>query len=122
MIRSPVALIAWSAIVIAVALTHKGWLGGALLALVFLALAPGSALCRLLRIPRDGVSGWVMVVATSFSIDTIVTEAWMYSRRWTPERALVGLGAITILIVAVDQQVRMLRRRARRARERAAET
>jgi hypothetical protein len=103
MIRSRLALVAWSAVVAAVALTAKGWIVGAVLVLWFMAIAPGSAACRLLKISRE--RDWITVIATSVAIDALWTETMLYAHVWTPERGVVALAVLTVFLVGLDRQL-----------------
>jgi hypothetical protein len=105
MIRSRRALLVSSALVAAVS-----FVGGVSIALAvvvgwYLATAPGAAACRLLRVPTERASGWLTVLAASFSIDTVTTEVMLYARVWTPARGLATIAAVTALLVAIERQL-----------------
>jgi hypothetical protein len=102
MIRTRRALLFCSLLVVAIAATGGGWIVGAVIIGWYLALAPGSAACRVLRVSRERPTGWITVVALSFSIDVVCSEAMVYMHVWTPLRAIVVIAVLTSLLVAVE--------------------
>ena len=91
----------------AVGVTYAGAAGPLrpLVVLWFLAVCPGMAVVRLLRL-RDGVSELVLAVAVSLSLETLVAAIALYGGRWSPELvldvvagiALAGAAAETLLV------------------------
>jgi hypothetical protein len=83
---------------LAVAITTYGWTSSPLRPLVtmwFLLACPGLALVLLL--PRRGaVTLLVLAIATSVSLETIVAEAMLETRTWSPRAALAVFIAVTL--------------------------
>jgi hypothetical protein len=83
---------------LAVAITTYGWTSSPLRPLVttwFLLVCPGLALMRLL--PRRGaVTLFVLAIATSVSLETIVAEAMLETSIWSPRAALAVFIAVTL--------------------------
>lgn len=113
MIRSRVSIILCSVVVVAIAVSSAGWLAGTLIVGWYLAIAPGSAACRLLRVPRERAIGWTTVIAASFSIDAVFTELMVYTHTWTPLRGLVAIVILTALLVVIEATLTRRRHRAR---------
>jgi len=112
-IRSRVSIIACSIVVVVIAVINAGWLAGTLIAGWYMAIAPGSAACRLLRVPRERAIGWITVIATSFSIDAVFTESMVYAHIWTALRGFVALVMFTVLLVVIEATLTRRRHRAR---------
>lgn len=89
----------------AVAAANRRSIAGAIVVLVFLALAPGVVVTKLLRIAERGAARLAIVIATSFAFDAIVTEAMVYLRVWTAPRGVVVLCALTIVLAALERAV-----------------
>jgi hypothetical protein len=83
---------------LAVAITTYGWTSSPLRPLVttwFLLACPGLALILLL--PRRGaVTLFVLAIATSVSLETIVAEAMLETSTWSPRAALAVFIAVTL--------------------------
>jgi hypothetical protein len=83
---------------LAVAITTYGWTSSPLRPLVttwFLLACPGLALVLLL--PRRGaVTLFVLAIATSVSLETILAEAMLETRTWSPRAALAVFIAVTL--------------------------
>jgi hypothetical protein len=103
MIRSRLAILIWSALVIGVVWLSAGWVVGALFVGAYLATAPGYAACRLLGVPHE--RDWIPVLATSLAIDVLSTEIMVYAHIWTPARAIVVLAGLTTVFVVVDERL-----------------
>jgi hypothetical protein len=82
---------------LAVAITTYGWTSSPLRPLVttwFLLACPGLALILLL--PRRGpVTLFVLAIATSVALETIVAEAMLETSIWSPRAALAVFIAVT---------------------------
>jgi hypothetical protein len=82
---------------LAVAITTYGWTSSPLRPLVttwFLLACPGLALILLL--PRRGpVTLFVLAIATSVALETIVAEAMLETSTWSPRAALGVFIAVT---------------------------
>lgn len=83
---------------LAVAITTYGWTSSPLRPLVttwFLLACPGLALVLLL--PRRGtVTLFVLAIATSVSLETIVAAAMLETSTWSPRAALAVFIAVTL--------------------------
>ncbi len=62
----------------------------------FLLICPGMAFVRLLRL-RGCLTELTLAVALSIAIDTVVAEAMLYVRIWSPTRGLVVLMCISVV-------------------------
>ena len=113
MIRSRVSIIVCSIVVVVIAGMSVGWMAGTVIVGWYLAIAPGSAACRLLRVPRERAIGWTTVIAASFSIDAVFTELMVYAHIWTPLRGLVAIVMLTALLVVIEATLTRTRHRAR---------
>ena len=58
---------------------------------VYIAVAPGLACARLIRIP-DGLSRFVIGVALSLALGVLVAQGMIHLHRWSP---LLGLSTLT---------------------------
>jgi hypothetical protein len=67
---------------------------GTVVVLWFLAVVPGELVLRRVHLTAEGATRWVIVVATSFALDTLFTEAMVYARIWTPVTAVLLLTAM----------------------------
>ena len=94
-------LITWSALVAGLALMSEGWVVGAVFILWFMAVAPGTATCRLIGLARE--RDMITVIATSLALDAVFTETMMYAHVWTPLRGIVALAVFTAVLVGVEQ-------------------
>jgi hypothetical protein len=86
----------WVATLVAaiVALVNEPSPLGSRAVLWFLAVVPGALLVRRVGLTVDGAGRWVIVVAASFAIDTLFTEALVYAHLWTPMTATLALAAL----------------------------
>jgi hypothetical protein len=95
------AIVTWSALVAGITLMAEGWVVGALFVLCFMAIAPGSAVCRLVGMTRD--TDAITVIATSLALDAVFTETMIYAHVWTPLRGIVALAAFTAILVGIER-------------------
>ena len=102
-IRTPLALIALSVVAAAIALFNDGWILGAVFVLAFMAIAPGAAACKVLKLSSE--HDWITVIATSLAVDALFTETMLYTGIWTPERGVVALAVLTVFLVGLDRQL-----------------
>ena len=116
MTRARWTTVAAATVALLVVVLDRRTIVGPLLVLGFMAVAPGSALSRLLRFPTRGASGWVVTIGASFSIDVLVTEEMIYAHVWTPARGLIVLCLLTFALVGAEC-VMPARRVARDARD-----
>lgn len=101
----------WPAAVIGVALATAiavyGELGATVqlpLVLLFLLLAPGMAIARLLRL-NDALTELLIAVALSLALDTLVSLALLFAGVPSPDVALAGLLGITVVATLLDPGV-----------------
>jgi len=83
---------------LAVAITTYGWTSSPLRPLVttwFLLACPGLALILLLP-RREPVTLFVLAIAASVSLETIVAEAMLETSTWSPRAALAVFIAVTV--------------------------
>lgn len=66
------------------------------IAIAYLLIAPGWAVIRLLGLEQAWVVA-VLAVASSLGIVTVVSTALLLANLWTPGRALVIVGCITVV-------------------------
>lgn len=106
--RTPTVRASWPLVLVgsclAVAITTYGWTSSPLRPLVttwFLLACPGLALILLL--PRRGtVTLFVLAIATSVALETIVAEAMLETSIWSPRAALAVLIAVTLAASALQ--------------------
>jgi hypothetical protein len=99
---------------LAVAITAYGWTSSPLRPLVttwFLLACPGLALMRLLP-RRGGVTLFVLAIATSLSLETIVGVAMLETSTWSPRAALAVFIAVTLAGSALQLRGRVEERTA----------
>lgn len=85
---------------------------GALRAVVvagFLLVCPGMAVARLLRL-ADALAEWLLAVALSVALATLVASATLYAGAWDPGVALVILAGVCALgaLLQLVQEARAL--------------
>jgi hypothetical protein len=99
---------------LAVAITAYGWTSSPLRPLVttwFLLACPGLALMLLLP-RRGGVTLFVLAIATSLSLETIVGVAMLETSTWSPRAALAVFIAVTLAGSALQLRGRVEERTA----------
>jgi hypothetical protein len=94
------AIVLWAVLVSVFALAGVGWVVGAVFVLLFMAVAPGAALCRLLGLTDEHDT--TTIVAASLSVDAVLTETMLYAHIWTPVAGVVALAVFTSILVLVD--------------------
>lgn len=88
----------------------------AVIVLGYLAVAPGLACARLIRIP-DGLSRLVVGVALSLALGVLVAQGMIHLHRWSPPLGLAALTAIASLAALIELARYGLRHRRRRRTE-----
>ena len=73
----------------------------AVVVLGYLAVAPGLACARLIRIP-DGLSRFVVGVALSLALGVLVAQGMIQLHRWSPLLGLAALTAIASLAALIE--------------------
>ncbi|HEX9373948.1 MAG TPA: hypothetical protein VF897_23245 [Roseiflexaceae bacterium] len=71
------------------------------IALWFLAICPGMAFVRLLRI-RDTLTELTLAIALSLALDAIIAGAMAYARAWSPTWGLAVLIGLSIVGAALQ--------------------
>jgi hypothetical protein len=84
-------LTAWAALIV---LANRPWPLYALVVLAFLSIVPGALVVSALKLPVTGAARWVVIIATSWAIDALVTQAMVYAHVWTPEVGCLVLAAL----------------------------
>lgn len=69
--------------------------------LAYIAVAPGLAWVRLIRLP-DRLTQFVIGVALSFALGILVAQAMVYLQRWSPLLGLCALVAIASLAALIE--------------------
>jgi hypothetical protein len=72
----------------------------AVIVLWFLAVCPGMAIVRLLRLGEGWVE-WTVAVALSLALDALVAAGMLFAGRWAPEAGLIILTGLTLLGVVL---------------------
>jgi len=78
-----------------------------LVILWFLAVCPGMAWIRFLRL-REPIAEWTLAVATSLVLDALVASVQVYTHHWSPSLTLNILVEICIIGVFGQQLVLLL--------------
>jgi len=76
----------------------------AVLALYFLMIVPGLAVVRLLKL-GDPLSEWVLAVALSFAIDTLLANTLLYTGVWSPRWGVIILMLFTVGVTLLPRLV-----------------
>ncbi|MER5336644.1 hypothetical protein [Micromonospora sp. NPDC002717] len=88
----------------------------AVVVLGYLAVAPGLAFARLIRIP-DGPSRFVVGVALSLALGVLVAQGMIHLHRWSPPLGLAVVTAIASLAALIELARCGLQHRRRRRME-----
>lgn len=80
---------------------------------VYIAVAPGLACARLIRIP-DSLSRFVVGVALSLAVGVLVAQGMIHLHRWSPLLGLSALTSIASLAAVIELGRDALDRRRRR--------
>lgn len=67
----------------------------------FLAVCPGMAVVRVLRL-RETLSQWILAVSLSIALDTILAMVQLYGRWWSPTGGFIALTIITLAGSVLD--------------------
>ncbi|MFG2054501.1 hypothetical protein ACGFI9_10740 [Micromonospora sp. NPDC048930] len=67
----------------------------------YLAVVPGLACARLIRIP-DGLSTFVVGVALSLALGVLVAQGMIHLHRWSPQLGLAALAGIAALAALIE--------------------
>ena len=73
----------------------------AVVVFVFLLLGPGMAFVPLLHV-RSWATAIALVVATSLVLDTLVAEAMLLAKLWSPTAGLAIIGALSLVGAALQ--------------------
>ncbi len=86
----------------------------------FLLICPGMAFLRLLRL-QERLTELTLAIALSLALDTIVAEAMISARLWSPQAGLVTLIGLSIggAVLQIIQALEVARQNFRRQRRRA---
>jgi hypothetical protein len=82
----------------------------AVVVLWFLAVVPGTLLCTLLDVEGGGAFQWAVIIGASFAVDAIVSQLLRYTHIWTPDRALLVLVALSLVVLLAAPRVRTMSR------------
>jgi hypothetical protein len=82
------------------ALLHQPVALGDLLVLWFMAVVPGTLVVDWTGLPTTGWERCVIVIATSFAVDTLLTVAMLYAGVWTPRSGTLVLAALCGALLA----------------------
>ena len=97
----PAMTLTWSAAVAALVVGDVSSPVRPFVVIPFLALFPGAALVRHLRI-RDPFANVAVAIALSFAIAGLTSVAMLYAGAWSPPRALGLLVAITVVATILE--------------------
>ncbi len=92
------ALILWGLLIIGLVLTPGSSLW-APVTIGFVVIAPGLVVVRLLGI--RGIARWILAVAVSLAVSSLLTVAMAYAGVWVPQLAIIGLAVVTIGLAGV---------------------
>lgn len=83
------------------ALTPDPTAVSAVVILVFIAVVPGAAMCRLLGLAWRGALGWTTVIGTGFAAAVLVSTGLLSAQAWSPARTVLSLCILSgVLLLA----------------------